>query len=191
MTRSDAVGSKVIEGETEREYRPAQPKRWRPRWMPPGWTVLILLAGLIFAWSYYDSRIKVPVETISIDTWVCSEEIVPGEAWNAYLRAGCTPGDVDAEVTVMHLAGELPTASHKGSRVVIDRIPIKSFELSFQIEAAEPRQAVLQGDYNSGGPRVTGELNSDRASQKFTAPFRPDGGTRFILLFGPEDAPAG
>lgn len=159
--------------------------------MPPGWTVLVLLAGLIFAWSYYDSRIKVPLADISIDTWVCSEDITPGEPWNAYLRAGCTPGEVDVDVSVFHLAQGRPPVSHSGSRIIMDRIPIKSIELSYQVDTAVPRQTVLQGDYNSGGPMVVGELNSDRAAQRFTGPFRPDGGTRFILLFGPEGAPAG
>lgn len=170
-------------------YRPAQPPTHRFRWLPPGWTVLILFGALIFLWAYVDSRQAVPIEPISIDTWACTDPIEPDAAWSSYLRAGCTRAEVDAELAVMQGAGALPGASRSGDRWWFERVPVESFELAIQVDTDQPRQAVVLGHTNDGVPSVVGELNSDAADQRFTSPFRPEGGTRFLILFGPAQEP--
>lgn len=173
----------------EKVYKPAQPPTHRFRWLPPGWTVLFLFAGLIFLWAYVDSRSAVPIEPISIDTWECLEPIEPDVGWESYLRAGCTRAEVDAEVAVMQGAGALPGASRSGDRWWYERVPIESFELALQVDTDQPRQALVLGHTNDSAPQVLGPFNSDAADQRFTSHFRPDGGTRFLILFGPVQEP--
>jgi hypothetical protein len=133
----------------------------------------------------------VPLDTIAIDTWECSEPIEPEAVWESYLGAGCTKAEVGAEVTVMHGAGALSGATQSGARWWIERVPVKSFELALQVDTDQPRQALVLGHTNDGAPKVVGAFNPDAANQRFTSHFLPDGGTRFLILFGPVEEPRG
>src|SRR5690554_1943155 len=72
---------------------PAAPERREPRrrrrFKIPGWTVLIVFVGAIGAFAWYSSREAVPVEPVTIVSWVCEEEIEEDQAWSSYLDAGC------------------------------------------------------------------------------------------------------
>jgi hypothetical protein len=168
---------------------PAAPERREPRrrrrFKIPGWTVLIVFVGAIGLFAWYSSREAVPVEPVTVVSWVCEEEIEEEQPWSYYLDAGCREAPADTSLTLMHLAGELNTQSTADGAAEFDRVAVNSIELNLRIDTAEPRQALIM--FNAAGetPQYLQAFNHDRARQRWTGPFRPRGDQSFVLLHGP------
>ena len=135
------------------EKSPAAPRR-RPRFRLPGWTMLVVLVAAIGAFAYFSSADAVPVEPVDVTSWVCPEEVEEKQQWQYYLDAGCREEPVDTTITLMHLAGELDTRTTASGTAHFDRVAVKSIELAFRIDTAEPRQAVILFDL-AEDPRST------------------------------------
>ena len=165
------------------ERRP-QPRR-RRQFKLPGWTVLIVLMGAIVAFSYFSSRDAVPLGTVEIETWACTEPIEPDQPWQAYVDAGCEAAELDTDVVIMFGSTQVPDGTTSGATTRFERIAIKSIEMALRVDTAEGRQQLLLVNAAGEEPEEMEALSGDRAGQRWTAPFRPDGDTSFRLLHGP------
>lgn len=166
------------------EKSPAAPRR-RPRFRLPGWTMLVVLVAAIGAFAYFSSVDAVPVEPVDVTSWVCPEEVEEKQQWQYYLDAGCREEPVDTTITLMHLAGELDTRTTASGTAHFDRVAVKSIELAFRIDTAEPRQAMVLFDLAEDPPQHLYSFTPDRARERWTGPFRPSGHQQFALLHGP------
>lgn len=167
--------------------RPGRRRRFRFRF--PGWIMLIVMSAAVGLFAYFSSANAVPVEPVDVTSWVCPQEIEPGQDWQYYLDAGCREEPADTTITLMHLAGELDKQSTADGVAHFDRVAVKSIELAFRIDTAEPRQAMVLFDMAEDPPQRLHRFTPDRARQMWTGPFRPSGHQEFALLHGPVTEP--
>jgi hypothetical protein len=149
----------------------------------PGWIFLVLIVLGFYAvvsrsWDYN-------AQDVTIDAWSCLDTITETAASSMTPdQAGCTPNDVDGEISVYHRTSPLSEGAGRDP-LTVPGVDADSIELNLQLRLESPASSVVLVDA-SGDPVGGGvAMSSDKAGVRWSAPFRLKGSTEFVLLVGP------
>lgn len=151
----------------------------------PGWIILVaMVLGFIWYVTSASNRAQ-PLETVTLTTYECPQQVPAEGSWQDYLDAGCAPAPIDF-VHIYPMMGAGPLNGDRtvaGDTVTLERVPHQDrrVRLDLQTESVYSQVILTEASTDRLVHEELGVLNVEQTHRNGT--FYAQGRSEFALLF--------